>query len=331
MLRSPLLALTTTTLTVLTANSALAETQDIAIQFQGMVGDSSFVCGFSYGGLGMTQSVVTPTDFRLYVSEVALIAVDGAIVPVQLTQDGKWQHENVALLDFENKADVCANGTTETNTRIVGTVPAGNYQGLQFSLGVPFALNHDDVTLAPSPLNLTSMWWNWRGGYKFLRVDLRVADASASESQHSDPSEQHHHNGHKPDEHHPHGKHNSQHQEHHNTNHGSHHANSGFLIHLGSTGCEVVGDSQQPTSCVNPNRATVTFPEFDPHHHVVIADLAALVAGNDLAANAADTPPGCMSGAGDGDCQPLFEQLGITGESSFFRVGQQGHAPSHQH
>ena len=48
-----------------------------------------------------------------------------------------------------------------------------------FDLGVPFALNHQDVTVAASPLNLPPMWWNWQGGYKFVRVDMKT-DAEAT-------------------------------------------------------------------------------------------------------------------------------------------------------
>ncbi|NJR31975.1 MAG: hypothetical protein HC778_02740, partial [Chamaesiphon sp. CSU_1_12] len=34
------------------------------------------------------------------------------------------------------------------------------------------------ATLAASPLNLTSLWWNWQGGYKFLRLDLAKVSAT---------------------------------------------------------------------------------------------------------------------------------------------------------
>ena len=34
-------------------------------------------------------------------------------------------------------------------------------------MGVPFESNHRDSTIAPSPLNITAMFWNWQGGYKF--------------------------------------------------------------------------------------------------------------------------------------------------------------------
>lgn len=49
----------------------------------------------------------------------------------------------------------------------------GDYTGVQFDLGVPFALNHQDVTVADSPLNVPPMWWNWQGGYKFVRIDMK--------------------------------------------------------------------------------------------------------------------------------------------------------------
>ena len=38
-------------------------------------------------------------------------------------------------------------------------------------MGVPFDVNHDNPATADSPLNLTSLHWNWQGGYKFLRLD----------------------------------------------------------------------------------------------------------------------------------------------------------------
>jgi uncharacterized repeat protein (TIGR04052 family) len=85
-----------------------------------------------------------------------------------------WQLENLALLDFENKTGTCSNGTPATNTTLRGVAPAGAYDGLRFKVGVPFELNHADVTTARSPLNLSGLFWNWQGGYKFVRVDTEV-------------------------------------------------------------------------------------------------------------------------------------------------------------
>ena len=43
---------------------------------------------------------------------------------------------------------------------------------LHFTLGVPFTLNHQNPVTQPSPLNEPDMFWTWRNGYKFLRLDM---------------------------------------------------------------------------------------------------------------------------------------------------------------
>lgn len=281
--------------------ASAAETQAVTLRFQAQVGSQPFRCDRSYK-LGKPASKVTPLDFRLYVFDVALIDATGKTVPLALAQDGRWQHENVALLDFEDKSGGCANGTAETNDRIVGTVPPGKYVGLKFTVGVPFELNHADATLAPSPLNLTSLWWNWQFGYKFARIDLsnerqmgwlaplRSLATKGSQSGHGDES------------------------------------NIGFAIHLGSTGCQMGEGAQRPSSCSNANTSTIVLRDFDPNESVVVADLAALVANTNLSVNQPHTAPGCMSEPNDRDCTGIMSALGIpfNGISSpaqtFFRV-----------
>jgi hypothetical protein len=309
---------------LLSALPAHAQTQTVNIQFQAMVGDSSFLCGVDYANLGSDGRTMTATDFRFYVSDVALITPEGETVPVTLAQDGRWQYENVALLDFEDKTGACTNGTTATNTVISGTIPEGEYTGLAFTLGVPFALNHADATLAPSPLNLTSMWWNWQGGYKFLRIDLdrAVAQNPAPQSAPAEPAKQH------PD----HGQPDATGRDHSSeSGHGESHPGDAvlgsFVIHLGSTGCQLADGAQVPTHCHSPNLSRITLPDFNPAENVVVADLAALVAATNLSENWPDTAVGCMSGRDDMDCVGIFQQLGIpfgersaTPEQSFFTI-----------
>ena len=127
---------------------ALAQAErKITVRFSATVGTEPFACGKSYDGIGATGSRVTPSDFRFYVSDVELIDSSGKSVPLKLDQDERWQHQNVALLDFENRSGPCLTGTQETRDVVTGTVPAGNYRGLRFTLGVPFALNHADATI----------------------------------------------------------------------------------------------------------------------------------------------------------------------------------------
>ncbi|QSJ20938.1 metallo-mystery pair system four-Cys motif protein [Nostoc sp. UHCC 0702] len=253
------------------------QSQEVTIRFNAKVGKQSFECGQTYT-LGKPATKVTVSDFRYYVSDVALIDIKGKAVPLTLTQDGKWQYQNVALLDFENKSGACANGTVETRNQVIGTVPKGNYQGLQFTLGVPFNLNHADSVTAPSPLNLTSLWWNWQFGYKFARIDLENQSYSSSTV---------------------------------TKNSESGHTAVGFPIHLGSTGCQITEGSQKPSTCVNQNTSKVVIANFNPTKNVIIADLAALVANTNLAVNQPNSPPGCMSLPDDSDCTGIMTNLGL--------------------
>jgi uncharacterized repeat protein (TIGR04052 family) len=285
------------------------------------VGEQEFACGESYQGVGTEKSTVTPTDFRFYVSNVALIDREGNAVPLKLKQDGKWQYQNTALLDFEDGTSACDNGTAEINTTVVGTIPQGDYQSLQFTLGVPQNLNHDDAAIAPSPLNLTSMWWNWQGGYKFLRVDLKTEDAIANVNHSQSGQDNGNVQGNEQTTHSQSSSTPADHQDMNmNSGHTSAHSpasvdSNAYLIHLGSTGCS---DSAQSNlfACANANRAKVVLEDFDPENNVVIADLGELLAQSNLTSNQANTPNGCMSSPEDSDCMPIMQNLNLSSSST---------------
>ncbi|HEX6276906.1 MAG TPA: MbnP family copper-binding protein [Polyangiaceae bacterium] len=149
--------------------------------FGAKVGTEPFSCASSYANVGADASTIRPVDFKFYVHDVRLIDAAGMEVPATLAQDNTWQYQNVALLDFEDDTNACANGTAAMNTKIVGTVPTGTYRGIVFKLGVPFALNHTDVTTAPAPLNLSSMFWSWNSGHLFLSL-MTSAETGATTS-----------------------------------------------------------------------------------------------------------------------------------------------------
>ena len=116
----------------------------------------------------------TPTDTRMYVHNVMVVMQDDQKAPVILKDDAVFQSQGIVLLDFEDGANNCDNGTLLTNTEIVGTAPKGPYKAIEFTIGVPEKLNHANSTTAQSPLNLTGLWWSWLDGYKFMKVDGRT-------------------------------------------------------------------------------------------------------------------------------------------------------------
>lgn len=267
--------------------AALAqETQPVTLKFAAEFAGKPFACGARIEGIGLGKATVDPVDFRLYLSGIELLKADGAAVPVALEQDGKWQVKSVALLDFENGTGGCVNGTPDMRAVVTGTVPKGVYTGLRFTIGVPFDLNHADPTLAPSPLNLTAMFWNWQGGYKFVKVDLATGPAMPAGG-HDQPAP-----GAVPAAKAP-------------------VKASGFSIHLGSTLCQSPSKTSAPTACANANRVTVSLPNADPARSTVVFDPAPVLAAVDVSTNTPETSPGCMSFPNDPECLTVMPKLGL--------------------
>lgn len=165
-----------------TANLSCGDDDDVVgpigapsytLSFEARAGTRPIACGASYPGMGTSTTSIQIRDFRLYISNIRLVGADGTEAPLTLAQDGLWQLEDVALLDFEDGSASCSEtGNAPTNTVVQGRAAIERPTGVRFNLGVPFRLNHLDPITRPSPLNVTTMFWSWQDGYKFLKVDL---------------------------------------------------------------------------------------------------------------------------------------------------------------
>ena len=133
------------------------------------------------------QQIWSIQQLAFFISDVQLATEKTAYQPQLRTTP--WQTGDVVLIQ-PHLADCAAKSTTEDKT-----VPKGNEtqqtlksnkhlqfsipvdldsaQQLAFTLAVPFALNHQNPLLQPSPLNLPSMFWSWRSGHKFFRLDMQ--------------------------------------------------------------------------------------------------------------------------------------------------------------
>jgi uncharacterized repeat protein (TIGR04052 family) len=110
------------------------------------------------------------------VSNVQLVDSEGQSHDVRFATELAWQNDAVAYIDLEDGTGACQNGTADTFDHVLGVAGAREYQGLRFTVGVPFKLNHANPLTAKPPLDDPDMHWHWRSGYKFLRAGVRTDD-----------------------------------------------------------------------------------------------------------------------------------------------------------
>ena len=272
-----------------TASAKPVKRQPVDLAFSAVAGNRPVTCGSPITGLGSTARTAVLSDLRFYATDVKLITRSGRAVPVKLDRDSAFQvtrkSGSVTLIDLENAKGACAaEGTPATNAHVRGTVPAGQYVGARWTVGVPFALNHSDLTSAPAPLNLAAMGWSWQVGRKFLKIELTDPTATPAAPmamrQMDMPMEP------------------------------TAGPSSTFLAHVGSTGCTGNPAAGASVKCTTPNEANIRLNKFNAKTQRVAVDVGALVAGQDVFYNHGDAP-GCMSGPTDPECGGVFRSLGI--------------------
>jgi uncharacterized repeat protein (TIGR04052 family) len=251
------------------------EERNVTIAFAAEANNVAIDCTTQLTGIGNPATNAAIREFRFYIHDVTLLDDQGNTFPLEL-EDSQWTHQNLALLDFMDKDTSCSGAAKEINREVTGTVSItsqAQLAGLQFTLGVPSELNHNDRATAPAPLDQTSLHWNWQNGYKFARLDVAPVGGITRPS---DPS-----------------------------------FNAGtWNFHLGSTNC--VGDPQtgDDITCDRPNRPIIQLDNFDAEADTVTLDFGALVTDIDLTQDLGGKP-GCMGGATDPECLETFKALGL--------------------
>jgi uncharacterized repeat protein (TIGR04052 family) len=87
----------------------------------------------------------------------------------------QWQNSQSSLIWFANDC--------QQNTPYHVSSPIVADQGLlvkatklRFTLGLPFEVNHLNPLTQQAPLNIPEMFWSWRNGHKFMRIDAQSSD-----------------------------------------------------------------------------------------------------------------------------------------------------------
>ncbi|MEC7120059.1 MAG: MbnP family copper-binding protein [Pseudomonadota bacterium] len=265
-----------------TAPVATAKTQPVQIEFVAMAGDLRINCGDTITNLGTTNTSAKLRDLRFYASDIHLIDANDKEVPVTLSSN-EWQRDGVVLIDLEDGADICnTQGTAKINAKIVGTVPAGTYTGVGYTVGVPLSQNHSDWSAQAAPLDIQAMAWSWQSGRKFLKIEINpttgvIRPAKTNTDGTSTPEI----------------------------------TQSTFNIHLGSTGCAGTNPAAgQVDTCERPNRMAYHSHSFNANTQRIAVDVKGLLVDSNINQDLSG-PFGCMAGATDPECVAIFDQLKI--------------------
>jgi len=272
----------------------------VSIPFSATIGNQPFACATDYAGVGSPEAVITTRDARFFVHDIRFVTNDNREIPMTLGGDENGAAtanqkpgegiEGIALIDLRDKNSGCqgSDDNDQRYTTVRGTAAIGNesIKALRFTVGVPEKYNHIDAQGTQPQVDPVSG--------EPIRGTIAVGPLAATGMMGG-------------------GMHWSWAM-------GFVHARieidppagsdvSTFYVHLGSTGCD--GDhATGERTCANGNRPEVEIEGFDPALHTVNLDLLNLFSGNDVTVNTGTA--GCMSGADDPDCAPLFERLGLS-------------------
>jgi uncharacterized repeat protein (TIGR04052 family) len=164
--------------------------KSVAIDFSAIVGDQgALVCSENnntkvYNNLSTSSASGSIADFRFFVSEVMVKLSDGTTEKLILTNNANQYYNetngSVAILDFEDNTGDCKDrgNDADTYTTVVGNVSMADtttITGVEFTVGVPIALNHIEFPDIEA-LNKSSMSWNWAAGRKFTKLEINPVD-----------------------------------------------------------------------------------------------------------------------------------------------------------
>jgi hypothetical protein len=126
--------------------------QTLKLHVHNVVG--SDVLNYSNTFTTSTGQRFTLSEFRYYVSGISLLKNDGTKLPIT----GKYFLVSPSVSDYD-----------------LGSVPVGDYKGLEFSVGIDSAANHSDpATYEPTnPLAIQTpaIHWSWNSGYIFVKLE----------------------------------------------------------------------------------------------------------------------------------------------------------------
>lgn len=130
---------------------------DVEIEFDNRAGNSPLVFGVEYTNAAGEK--LTFSTFNYYVSNFILVKQDGSeyVVP----KDSCYF--------------LCKHEDAKSRALVLKNVPAGDYTGVKFMIGVDSAKSVSSIDERPGILDpaagASGMYWSWNAGYIFVKVE----------------------------------------------------------------------------------------------------------------------------------------------------------------
>lgn len=151
---------------------------DLSLRLQPTFGTQNLSTATLYDHNGAKINV---SAARVYLSEIVLTQADGT--EVRLTSDpvtvpAKDANGNDITHTLTDKVILAKHDQGESESHL-GTVPAGNYSGMSFRIGIVGQDNRVDASQVPATHPMAKQTdknnhWSWASGYIYLRMDGQV-------------------------------------------------------------------------------------------------------------------------------------------------------------
>ncbi|MBS1684909.1 MAG: hypothetical protein JSS76_09150 [Bacteroidetes bacterium] len=152
-----LVAIIATTASSCKKNSTPDGTGSVTVHFDNRYASTDLALGTAY--TTSNGETLTPTTFNYFVSNFVLVKSDGTKYTVPKDQCYHLVREGV-----DSSADLT-----------IQNVPAGDYTGVQFIIGVDSAKNTAPVSERTGDLDVagaaSDMYWTWNSGYIFYKLE----------------------------------------------------------------------------------------------------------------------------------------------------------------
>jgi hypothetical protein len=175
-----------TTLSLVAISNA-AESTNFEMRVNLRSGKDALELGKMYKTLNGLEYQVDLVKF--YVSNVNLVKADGSLLPLPGISLTAFKGATTGAAQTSSTGTTSAGQmmpdgqmynptTTQDAIMFKARVPAGDYRGVRFDVGVPKDLNNRDASLQQLPLGVEAgMFWAWNPGYIFYRFEGKTVIA----------------------------------------------------------------------------------------------------------------------------------------------------------